>query len=402
MSTQPQLKISHVQGTYAVVRLGPDTKPPDWFWGSRFYNLTKTDEELSLVCEQSNVPNDICEDEKQCESNWGLFKVEGPLDFGLTGILNKLTAPLAKAGISIFAISTYDTDYILVKKHLVSNAGYAWKLEGHVVQGLPETRPPQDGAAVAFERDQFIQRMIDLQNGKEGVEETFGLVVCAGWVPSESLQSAYRNNLLPAIQKCFDESDWNNNNNQQIPNVYLYPSQHLHVTVATCHAFTRPLTDKATQDILTREWTNLVKAASQRDEWPNVPLQLSLVSAQIGKRAGILLWKDVTGGMDQMRICINAETKARHKQLIRAGIEPDTLSIPGIIHSTVLRFHQVPTTPGEQVQAKFQTHVKERISSFFDEPVTIDKAKLVCERKPYMHIDHDERHVLETFSLGSS
>ena len=400
MSTKPQAKLNLtlLSGTYAVVRLDAGSKPPDWFWESSFYSLTKTDDELSIVCEQNKVPSDICESD-QCETGWGLFKVEGPLDFSLTGILNKLTNPLAKAGISIFAVSTYDTDYILVSEKRVFDSGYAWILAGHSVTGLPESRIPVDGhgPVVTFEKDAMIPKMVDLINGKPSTKETFGLVLNAGWVPSEATQTAYREKLLPAVRNCFQESDYNAPASEEIPNVYLYPSQHLHVTVATLHAFTRPTPDQTTKDLLAKDWGDLVKAASRHDEWPRRPLQLTLQSAQIGKRAGILLWNEVTGGLDQMRICIQAEMEGRQQQLIRAGIDTDTLSIPGIIHSTFLRFYEVPETPGVQVQESFQKYVKDEIATFFPDSIYVPHAKLVCERTPYMHIEDDEHHVLATF-----
>ena len=75
-----------------------------------WYSITKTDDELSIVCEEKYVPVDVIK-----ETDWKCFKIEGPLDFALIGILSKLSTILADNGISIFAISTYDTDYILVK-----------------------------------------------------------------------------------------------------------------------------------------------------------------------------------------------------------------------------------------------------------------------------------------------
>lgn len=394
-----KLKLSYVDATCAVVRLGPDVKPPDWFWTSKFYSLTKTDEELSIVCEEESVPADLVKDTKCCEMGWGLFKVEGPLDFGLTGILNKLTTPLAKASISIFAVSTFDTDYILVKQNLAFDAGYCWVLSGHIVNGLP-VRKPKDSAVTTFEKDPMVQRMIDLTNGLASAEETFGLVLVSGWVPPESVQSAYNQNFLPAVQKCFLESDWTPPSPGKIPNVYLYPSKHLHVTISTLHAFWRPVEDESKQKVLEAEWTDLVKAASKREDWPVRPLQLTLDTAQIGKKAGIMLWKDLSGGVDKMRICVQAEAQERERRLIRAGIDPGTLSIPGIIHSTFLRFHEQPESPGKDIQEQFEKTVKNNISTFFPEPITVSQVKLACERRPYMHIEEDGRHVLASFSLG--
>ena len=76
-----------------------------------FFCLARTDAELSLVCETERVPADTL----AREDGWRAFRVVGPLEFSLVGILAKLSGLLAEAGISIFAVSTYDTDYILVK-----------------------------------------------------------------------------------------------------------------------------------------------------------------------------------------------------------------------------------------------------------------------------------------------
>jgi len=96
----------------AVCRANADAPFPDWLPGSGFWSLTRTAEELSLVISEHLAPQDW-----QVESGWRCLKVEGPLDFSLTGILSALTAPLAAAGIPVFAISTYETDYLLVKQN---------------------------------------------------------------------------------------------------------------------------------------------------------------------------------------------------------------------------------------------------------------------------------------------
>jgi hypothetical protein len=117
-----KLNLKLIDGIFAICRFNSDCQPPDWLWQSQsFYSLTKTDQELSLVCDQSIIPKEILDNSNDtlCETDWGLFQVQGPLDFALTGILNRLTRPLAQKGISLFAVSTYDTDYILVKQDCV-------------------------------------------------------------------------------------------------------------------------------------------------------------------------------------------------------------------------------------------------------------------------------------------
>lgn len=397
-TSQPQLTLVYVPGRYAVCRFLADSKPPPWCWKSKFYSLTKTEDELSIVCEEETIPSDILTGEK-CETGWQLLKVQGPLDFGLTGILNSLTNPLGKAGVSLFAVSTYDTDYILVKEDRLFDANYAFVSAGHKVERLPENRQPWEGRIVTFEKDPMIKRMIKLKRGNSSVEESFGLVICAGWVPSEAVQTCYNEKFLPAVQRCFQESDWKDLVSDDIPRVYFYPSGALHVTVATLHAFTRPEEESPPRELLIKEWTDLVEAASCRVSWPKKPLQLSLDSAQIGKRAGILLWKELTGGIDQMRVCIKAEADAREDHLRKLDIDPDTLSIPDIIHSSFVRYHEIPETPGEEIQERFQKLILERISTFFPDPLVVPQVKFVCERRPYMHITDDERHVFLDLEL---
>jgi len=93
------------------------------------YFIGKTDEELSLVCETAHAPARTLER----EDGWRGFRIEGTLDFSLVGILSKLSGILAEAGIGIFAVSTYDTDYILVKAEKLNKAKDALSKRGYIV-----------------------------------------------------------------------------------------------------------------------------------------------------------------------------------------------------------------------------------------------------------------------------
>ncbi|HET9450163.1 MAG TPA: ACT domain-containing protein [Aggregicoccus sp.] len=95
----------------AVCRLAAEEPLPGWATQGPFSSVTRAPEELSVVCPWDDVPEGV-----KREGPWACFKVEGPLDFALTGILASLTAPLAKDGIPVFALSTYDTDYLLVRE----------------------------------------------------------------------------------------------------------------------------------------------------------------------------------------------------------------------------------------------------------------------------------------------
>ncbi|WP_139492009.1 ACT domain-containing protein [Brevibacillus dissolubilis] len=112
------MKLSVQGGTYAVVKLPPESNIPNWVSQSDgFLSITRTEDELSIVCPESYVA-----EYEHVEPNWKAVKVEGILDFSLTGILAGLTQPLAENQISIFAISTYNTDYLLVKEHTLDKA----------------------------------------------------------------------------------------------------------------------------------------------------------------------------------------------------------------------------------------------------------------------------------------
>lgn len=96
-------------------------------WGSAYCFAGRSDEECSLVCTTEKIPANAV----ACDNGWKAFRVQGVLDFSLIGILSEISTLLAKAGIGIFAVSTYNTDYILTKKEnfpkaldVLSNAGY--------------------------------------------------------------------------------------------------------------------------------------------------------------------------------------------------------------------------------------------------------------------------------------
>ena len=109
---------------YAVCMLEKATLPE-----GEFVSLSISAAEISLVCEEARMP-------KRCvraEKGWRALRVKGPLDFTLTGILAELSAILANAGVSIFAVSTYETDYILVKDECIKAAKDALVAQGHSV-----------------------------------------------------------------------------------------------------------------------------------------------------------------------------------------------------------------------------------------------------------------------------
>ena len=93
-----------------------------------FVSITRREDELSIVCADERVPAGV-----RAERGWRALEVEGPLDFGMVGILHALTGPLARAGISVFAVATFDTDVLLVREETLSRAVDALREAGYVV-----------------------------------------------------------------------------------------------------------------------------------------------------------------------------------------------------------------------------------------------------------------------------
>ncbi len=112
----------------SVCRLGPTTKVPDWATFGGFFSVTRTDDELSVVCPEEVVPEDV-----RSEGGWRALKLEGPFEFSEVGVLASVAAPLAEAEVGIFAVSTFDTDYVLVKREQLQPAVAALRGRGHEV-----------------------------------------------------------------------------------------------------------------------------------------------------------------------------------------------------------------------------------------------------------------------------
>jgi len=102
---------------------------PTWAGTGEFVSVSRTPDELSIVCLETNVPSGV-----SCEPGWRILKCEGPLDYALPGIIASLAEPLAGAGVPIFPIATYETDYILVKEQQLESAINALVGYGHAVR----------------------------------------------------------------------------------------------------------------------------------------------------------------------------------------------------------------------------------------------------------------------------
>jgi uncharacterized protein len=121
-----KLKFRRLPGPYAIVRLAPDAPVPDWATKGEFTSIIVTADELSIVCAAANVPPDV-----HSPHRWICLKLEGPFPFSQTGVLLSFIEPLSTGGIPIFAISTYDTDYVLIQQGFTKAALDTLQNAGH-------------------------------------------------------------------------------------------------------------------------------------------------------------------------------------------------------------------------------------------------------------------------------
>lgn len=127
------MKLQTAAGNYAVCRLGADADWPE-MTGAGFASITRTADELSIVCEVHLVPPSAT----NVETGWRMLRVIGPIPFETVGVLASLTVPLAESGISVFAISTFDTDYLMVKADKLDATVTALTTAGFEFGPLPD------------------------------------------------------------------------------------------------------------------------------------------------------------------------------------------------------------------------------------------------------------------------
>jgi len=122
------LTLTILPDTLAICRLSPEEDVPEWAMIGEFVSITHTGDELSIVCAEEYVPPDV-----KADRDWRALRVEGPLDLAMTGVLASLATPLAEAQINLFAVSTFDTDYLLVKGYNLARACEVLRQAGQVV-----------------------------------------------------------------------------------------------------------------------------------------------------------------------------------------------------------------------------------------------------------------------------
>jgi uncharacterized protein len=131
VKSQHNLKLKLLPQQFAVCRLAADAAVPQWAARGRIFSVTRTADELSIVCESKVVPSKV-----KSEKGWRCLQLQGPFPFEMTGVLASVLEPLARAGVSIFAVSTYDTDYVMVKGKQLPKATRALRAADHQVDPM--------------------------------------------------------------------------------------------------------------------------------------------------------------------------------------------------------------------------------------------------------------------------
>jgi uncharacterized protein len=120
-----------MEGRYAIAKFPCDAEMPGWAADGAFFSVTRTREELSVVTAEASVPAGL-----DASRGWRMFKVHGPFSFDETGVVAALANPLARVGVGIFVISTFDTDYLLVQHEEIPVAVETLEHAGHKILHL--------------------------------------------------------------------------------------------------------------------------------------------------------------------------------------------------------------------------------------------------------------------------
>jgi uncharacterized protein len=124
----PSVKLERLAGTYSVCRVGPSSPIPDWADGAGFVSISRSTEELSIVCLAERAPSGIRQD-----AGWTCYRFVGPFAFDETGIVSSVIGPLSDAGIGIFVVSTFDGDHMLIKETDIARAEAIFLGSGHAL-----------------------------------------------------------------------------------------------------------------------------------------------------------------------------------------------------------------------------------------------------------------------------
>lgn len=125
----PSITLTELAGDYGIARLSADAAVPGWADGEGLFTVSRTNDELSVLCRADRIPDDV-----KCDLGWTAFKFEGPFAFQEHGILLSVISPISGAGIGVFVISTFDTDYLLVKNETAETVRALLSAAGHTLR----------------------------------------------------------------------------------------------------------------------------------------------------------------------------------------------------------------------------------------------------------------------------
>lgn len=131
MLNLPKLRLCVLPENYAICSFPPDASLPEWADRPSIFSVTKTPKEITIVCEESHVPGEC-----QKSENWKCIKIEGCFDLDVVGVLASITEPLAQNKISLYVISTFDTDYVLIHANDMDKAISCLSEFGHSFVGM--------------------------------------------------------------------------------------------------------------------------------------------------------------------------------------------------------------------------------------------------------------------------
>lgn len=243
---------------------------------------------------------------------------------------------------------------------------------------------PRDGASTTFEKDTWLELLSSEEEGK-----LFGVVLVANWPPEVSITGPYES-ILPSLRQCFDDVDYAVTDDENLPAVYIYPPETLHITLATFTTFNTS-DEVANREQYSQACKEVMEKSFCRKDWPKGKIEIEIERTQVGSKAGIFLWKNENGQIATMRKIIHEEFNTLFKKNPQQFCNKE-LIIPGIIHSTFLRFGHVPKSNGDLVQERLKK-MQSKIKDSFGK-VELKTVRLAIERTPYMHIPFNDRHVL--------
>lgn len=128
------MNLTVLRERFAVCRLPSGAAIPAWAASASFLSIARTPDELSIVCDEANVPAEDGDRDLRAERGWRCVRVEGPIPFDVVGLAARLTTPLAGSSIPVFFVSTFDTDYLLVKEERLEEALAGWRATGFTTE----------------------------------------------------------------------------------------------------------------------------------------------------------------------------------------------------------------------------------------------------------------------------